>query len=94
MAICPARAPNCNAFAERFVRSIKSECLSRRIFIGSGSLRHALAELAAHYNAERNHPGFGNLLIEPADAVGGSTGRVVNRRRLGGLLSYYHHLKA
>ena len=94
MVLCPARALNCNAFAERFVRSIKSECLSRMIFIGSGSLRHALAEFTAHYNAERNHQGIGNVLIEPADAVGGATGRVVNRRRLGGLLSYYHRLAA
>ena len=94
MVLCPAPAPNCNAFAERFVRSIKSECLSRMIFIGSGSLRHALAEYVAHYNGERNHQGIGNVLIEPTEAAGGATGRVVNRRRLGGLLSYYHRLAA
>lgn len=94
MGLCPARSPNCNAFAERFVRSIKSECLSRMIFIGSGSLRHALAEYVAHYNTERNHQGIGNVLIEPAVAVEGATGRVENRRRLGGLLSYYHRLAA
>ena len=94
MVLCPARAPNCNAFAERFVRSIKSECLARMIFIGPGSLRHALASHAAHYLAERPHQGIGNVLIEPAKAVEGATGRVVNRRRLGGLLSYFHRLAA
>ncbi len=94
MVLCPARAPSCNAFAERFVRSIKSECLSRMIFVGSGSLRHALAEYVAHYNAERSHQGIGNVLIEPSTEFGNASGRVVNRRRLGGLLSYYHRLAA
>ncbi len=92
--LCPARSPNCNAFAERFVRSIKSECLDRMIFIGPGSLRHALAKYVVHYNAERNHQGIGNVLIDPAEPEGSAAGRVVNRRRLGGLLSYYHRLAA
>ena len=94
MVFCPPRAPNCNACAERFVRSIKSECLSRMIFIGSGSLRHTLAEYVAHYNAERNHQGIGNVLIEPINEVGSASGRVVRDSRLGGLLSYYHRLAA
>jgi transposase InsO family protein len=94
MVLCPARSPNCNAFAERFVRSIKSECLDRMIFIGPGSLRHALANYAAHYLAERPHQGIGNVLIEPNAAVGPASGRVVRDSRLGGLLSYYHHLAA
>ncbi|MSR47413.1 MAG: transposase [Planctomycetes bacterium] len=94
MVLCPARAPNCHAFAERFVRSIKSECLSRMIFIGAGSLRHALAEFVAHYTAERPHQGIGNVLIEPGPVEDAMTGRVANRRRLGGLLSYYHRLAA
>jgi putative transposase len=52
---CPARAPNCNAFAERFVRSIKNECLDRLILFGEASLRRALREYVAHYHTERNH---------------------------------------
>lgn len=56
-------SPNCTAFAERFVRAIKSECLDRMIFFGAGSLRHALSEYAAHHNAERAHQGIGNRLI-------------------------------
>jgi len=51
----PPRAPNLNAYAERFVGSIKSECLSRLIFFGEASLRRALAEYMAHYHLERNH---------------------------------------
>ncbi|MSR48054.1 MAG: hypothetical protein EXS13_13515 [Planctomycetes bacterium] len=86
--------PLLHVFAERFVRSIKSECLSRMIFIGPGSLRHALAEYVAHYNAKQPHQGIGNVLIEPGPLDDAMTGRVINRRRLGGLLSYYHRLVA
>lgn len=57
MVLCPARAPNCNAFAERFVRSIKSECLSRMIFVGGESLRHAMTAYSAHYNRQRKSAG-------------------------------------
>jgi transposase InsO family protein len=94
MVLCPPRAPNCNAFAERFVRSIKSECLSRMIFIGSGSLRHALAEYVEHYFTERPHQGVGNVLIDPSPAHAADTGKIVRRSRLGGLLSHYHRLAA
>jgi putative transposase len=48
-----------NAYAERFVRSIKDECLNRMIFIGEASLRRAVRELMAHYHVERNHHGLG-----------------------------------
>jgi len=87
------RAPNCNAFAERFVRSIKSECLDRMIFVGAGSLRHALAESSAHYNRERPHQRVGNRLLQPEEPPS-TIGGVERRARLGGLLSYYHRLAA
>jgi transposase InsO family protein len=61
----PFRAPNCNAHAERFVRSIKEECLDRLIPLGEGHFRRTLAEFAVHYHGERNHQGLGNELIEP-----------------------------
>jgi hypothetical protein len=61
---CPPRAPNCNAFAERFVRSINSECLDGMNFVGGGSLRHALAVYSVRYDRERNHEGIGNRRIE------------------------------
>ena len=57
----PYRSPNLNAHAERFVRSIKDECLNRMIFFGERSLRKATREYAAHYHRERNHQGIGRL---------------------------------
>lgn len=85
----PIYAPNSNAFAERFVRSVKSECLERLILFGEGALRRALAEYLAHYNGERNHQGIGNVLIAPRPGELGGGGRVAVRRRLGGLLNFY-----
>ena len=85
---CPARAPNCNAVAERFVLSIKRECLDQLIFVGEASLRRALASYADHYNRERNHQGLDNRLIAEPE-VFRCTGDVINRARLGGLLSFY-----
>ncbi len=87
--LCPPRAPNCNAYAERVVRSIKSECLDRMIFFGAGSLRHALVEYVAHYNSERTHQGIGNRLIRPRPTIISSSVPVQRTQRLGGLLSFY-----
>lgn len=87
----PARSPNLNAFAERFVRSVKTECLHRVIPLGERHLRHLLAQYVAHYHSERNHQGLGNELIEqlPANTNAGE-GPVRRRVRLGGVLSYYY----
>ena len=90
----PPKAPNLNAFAERFVRSIKEECLSRMIFFGHASLRHAVTQFAAHYHSERNHQGLENRLLQPLSAFGASHATVKRRERLGGMLSYYHRLAA
>jgi transposase InsO family protein len=81
-------APNMNAYAERFVRSIKSECLERMVFLGRESLVPAIAEYAAHYHDERSHQGIGNVLIN--GAVAQRQGDVKVHERLGGLLKYYH----
>ena len=51
--------------AERFVRSIKDECLNRMIFFGEQSLRKATREFAVHYHRERNHQGLDDRLIDP-----------------------------
>jgi putative transposase len=86
--ITPERAPNANAYAERFVRSIKEECLDRMIPLGERHFRGAVAEFVEHYHRERNHQGLDNRLIAgtpPADMMG----RVRRRPRLGGLLNYY-----
>jgi transposase InsO family protein len=84
----PARAPNANAYAERFVRSMKEECLNRMIPIGEQHFRRAIAEYVEHYHQERNHQGLDNRLIAgvPTTDV---AGRVHRRSRLGGLLNYY-----
>ena len=87
---CPVRAPNCNAFAERFVRSIKEECLDRMILFGEASLRRALTEYVAHYHAERNHQGVDNRLLEPPDTCSLANEAINRRERLGGMLNYYY----
>jgi len=87
---CPAQAPNCNAFAERFVRSVKSECLERMIPFGVRSLRHALKEYITHYHAERNHQGLGNRLLDPTYATGSTDDSIQHRERLGGMLNFYY----
>jgi putative transposase len=60
----PPISPNLNAHAERWVRSVKEEVLSRLIFFGEDALRHVLKEYATHYHHERNHQGKGNALLE------------------------------
>jgi putative transposase len=85
----PFRAPNCNAYAERFVRSIKEECLARVIPLGERHLRPTIAEFVTHYHAERNHQGIGNELIQPLGRADGH-GHVRRRQRIGGVLNYYY----
>jgi putative transposase len=78
-----------SSYAERFVRSIREECLDHLIIFGECRLFRVLDEFVTHYHGERNHQGLGNELITPAAAVAGGT-RVRCRDRLGGLLRYYH----
>ena len=87
---CPARAPNCNAFAERFVRSIKDECLGRMILFGEASLRRALREYVLHFRGERNHQGVGNRLLESCATGSTIDGPIQCRERLGGILNFYY----
>ena len=90
----PPRSPNLNAYAERFVRSIKDECLSRVIFFGERSLRKATREFAAHYHGERNHQGIDNRLIERNDLPESTIGPIECFPRLGGMLRFYHRAAA
>jgi len=85
----PPMSPNLNAYAERFVRSIKGECLDKMIFVGQGSLRRAITEYVSHYHAERNHQGLENQLIRPEPGLTVNDGVVHRHSRLGGMLSYY-----
>jgi putative transposase len=77
-----------NAYAERFVRSIKSECLDQMIFLGRESVVRAISEYAAHYYDERSHQGIGDSLID--GAAPRSDGAVEVRERLEGVLKYYY----
>ena len=86
----PPRSPNLNAFAERFVRTIKETCLDRMIFFGERSLKRAIHEFLEYYHHERNHQGLGNRLIDPLTEVGWADGAMACRERLGGMLRYYY----
>ena len=87
----PPRSPNLNSYAERWVRTVKEECLSKLILFGEASLRRALNEYIDHHHFERNHQGKGNLLLFPSPDVPLSPkSRTVRcRDRLGGLLKFY-----
>ena len=91
----PPRAPWLNAFAERWIQSVKTEVLSQMILFGERSLHHVLSEYIAHYRTERPHQGKGNVILFPCtkgepvlDAA------IACRGRLGGLLKYYHRKAA
>ena len=90
----PARSPNLNSYAERFVRTIKGSCLERLILFGEGSVRRAASEFTVHYHHERNHQGLGNKLICPDPTLVREGGQLHRRERLGGLLNYYYRAAA
>jgi hypothetical protein len=90
----PPRSPNLNAYAERFVRTIKESCLDQIILFGEDSLRRAVHQFVVHYHEERNHQGLQNRLIIPTSAINTTTGRIRRRQRLGGLLNYYFRTAA
>jgi transposase InsO family protein len=85
----PFQAPNANAHAERFVRSIKDECLNRIILLREHHLRRTIREFVEHYHPERNLQGFGNELIDATLAMEVGGRRIRRRQPLGGLLNYY-----
>jgi putative transposase len=89
----PPRSPNLNAYAERFVRSIKESCLNRLILFGEQSLRRAIREFVTHYHQERNHQGLSNRLIVPNSNLQ-TAGSICRRERLGGMLNYYYRSAA
>jgi len=90
----PPQSPNLNAFAERFVKSIKTECLEQFILFGEDSLRHVIREYLAHYHTERNHQGIENVIPFPDNRLRRQKGTVVKAERLGGLLNFYHRRAA
>jgi putative transposase len=90
----PPRSPNLNSHIERFMKSIKDESLSRLIFFGENMLRNTVRQFLEHYHTERNHQSLDNKIIEPDDGVGQTTGEIICRERLGGILRYYHRTAA
>ena len=89
----PAQSPNCSPHAERFVKTIRTECLDQFVIFGERHLRHLLTAFCAHYHGERFHQGLGGRLIRPralASNDNGAAGAIQCRSRLGGLLNFYH----
>jgi putative transposase len=86
----PARSPNLNAFAERFVRTIRESCLDRMVLIGESSLHRATSQFVVHYHRERNHQSMGNQILRPEFTPFPTAGVIQRRRRLGGLLNHYY----
>ena len=85
-----AHSPNLNAFAERFVGSIRRECLDHVIPLGVAHLRNVVSEYVEHYNLERNHQGLDNQLLTPCSLPANTNGAIQRKQRLGGLLNYYY----
>ncbi len=85
----PAHSPDLNSYAERFVCSIKSECLGQIIPLGERHLRTAVREYTEHYHRERNHQGLDNELIEKPSDEPDMDSAVECEERLGGVLKYY-----
>jgi putative transposase len=83
-------APNLNAHAERFVQTIRQECLGHFVFFGEMHLRHVIGEFVKHYHQERPHHGVGNVPLSEAGPVEPWHGEEILRsERLGGLLKGY-----
>src|ERR1019366_5576426 len=89
-----ANSPNLNAYAERFVRSVKQECLRHIIPLGERHLHAVLRDFVEHYHAERNHQGLGNVIPFPSRDSASPVGRIDRRERLGGVLSFYERSAA
>ena len=86
----PFQSPNLNAYAERWVKSVKEECLSKMIILGEPMLRNTLKEYLAHYHGERPHQGLGQIPFPAPELSRGSPkGKVIRRQRLGGILNFY-----
>ena len=90
----PPHSPNLNAYAERWIRSLRSECLDQLILFGQRSLAYVLREYVAHHQQERNHQGLDNLIPFPDEQLRNNPGPITKSERLGGLLQYYYRKAA
>jgi putative transposase len=98
MLVTPMQAPNANAIAERWIRTVRTECLDWLLIVGRGHLEQVLRVYAAHYNAHRPHRALG---LEPPDPPAGlrvvrdgRPSRAHRRDLLGELVHEYHRLAA
>jgi hypothetical protein len=95
-------APNLNGYAERWVQSLRQECLDHFLICGEGHLRHVVNEYVEHHNRERPHQARGNVPLPVAEAddagepriLAFPSGEVSCHERLGGLLKHYHRQAA
>ena len=94
LVLLPPKSPNCNAYLERFLRSLKEECLERMIFFGESALQNAVTEYLVHFHTERHHQGLDHRIPQPGAEAGQTVGTITCRERLGGLLKYYHRQAA
>jgi putative transposase len=88
----PAQSPNCNPHAERFVKTVRTECQDHFVILGERHLRHLVKEFVRHYLTERYHQGIGSQIVRPKASPSNDNaalGAVRCRSRLGGLLNYY-----
>jgi transposase InsO family protein len=90
----PIRSPRANAFAERFVKTVRRECLDHILVCGERHLMRILREYISHYNQERPHRGLSLEIPEPKPALNRADGEVVRVARLGGLVNEYHRIAA
>ncbi|MBN1652911.1 MAG: transposase [Deltaproteobacteria bacterium] len=86
----PAQSPNLNSYAERFILSIRSECLNKIILFSESQLRRVVTSYVEHYHFERPHQGLDNELIEKGNAIANPNSAIKRKERVGGLLNYYY----
>ena len=84
------KSPNMTPFAERFVRTIKSECLDKMIIFGESHLRHLVFSYCDYYHHRRPHQGLDNNMIAPLPQI--ENGKIVLEEKLGGLLKSYRRV--
>ena len=90
----PARSPNLNAIAERFVKCIREACLNHLVLIGEASRHRATSQFLLHYHHERNHQSLENKILKPEFTPFPDVGPIRRRSRLGGMLNYYYRQAA
>ena len=92
--LLPPQSPNCNAYLERFFRSLKEEALTRVLLFGEKALCQATNAYLLHYHGERHHQGLEHRILQPGPEVGRKEGTLQCQERIGGLLKYYYRQAA